>query len=106
MLMEKLNNASSGIVSKIIFGLIGVSFVLSGVAGYMFIRTDTSVAKVNGEEISQQVFLQQYNNEYQRLSENLGAKFAEVADSAAKHLRHEVRSFNQSRIITSICTRT
>lgn len=45
MLMEKLNNASSGIVSKIIFGLIGVSFVLSGVAGYMFIRTDTSVAK-------------------------------------------------------------
>lgn len=97
MLMEKLNNASSGIVSKIIFGLIGVSFVLSGVAGYMFIRTDTSVAKVNGEEISQQVFLQQYNNEYQRLSENLGAKFAEVADSAAKHLRHEVldRLINQ-----------
>lgn len=99
MLMEKLSNASNSLVSKIIFGLIGVSFVLSGVAGYMFVRTDTSAAKVNGEEISQQVFLQQYNNEYQRLSEELGAQFAAVADSPefTNQLRNEVlnRLINQ-----------
>lgn len=81
MLMDKLNGATNGIVWKIIFGLIAVSFVLSGVAGYVFTQTDTSIAKVNGEDISQQVFLQQYNNEFQQASEQLGAQFAAVADS-------------------------
>ncbi|MFZ7235181.1 peptidylprolyl isomerase [Avibacterium gallinarum] len=81
MLMEKLSDASNSILWKIIFALIVVSFVLSGVAGYMFTRVDTSAAKVNGEEISQQIFLEQYNQEYQRFSEQLGAQFAAVADS-------------------------
>ncbi|PJG81889.1 peptidylprolyl isomerase [Caviibacterium pharyngocola] len=81
MLMEKLNGASNSILWKLIFGLIAVSFVLSGVAGYVFTQVDTSAAKVNGEEISQQTFQQQYNDEYQRLSQQLGAQFAAVADS-------------------------
>ncbi|WP_032092495.1 peptidylprolyl isomerase [Necropsobacter rosorum] len=81
MLMEKLNGASNSILWKIVFSLIGVSFVLSGVAGYVFTQADTSAAKVNGQEISQQTFLQQYNEEYQKMSQQLGAQFAAVADS-------------------------
>ncbi|MDY4280046.1 MAG: peptidylprolyl isomerase [[Pasteurella] mairii] len=81
MLMEKFHAASNSIIWKLIMGLIGVSFVLSGVAGYMFTQVDTSAAKVNGVEIPQQMFLQQYNNEYQALSQQLGAQFAAVADS-------------------------
>ena len=81
MLMEKFHAASNSIIWKLIMGLIGVSFVLSGVAGYMFTQVDTSAAKVNGVEIPQQTFLQQYNNEYQALSQQLGAQFAAVADS-------------------------
>lgn len=79
--MEKLNDASNSIVWKIIFALIVVSFVLSGVAGYMFTRVDTFAAKVNGEEISQQLFLDQYNQESQRISQQMGTSFAAVADS-------------------------
>ncbi|QLB12669.1 peptidyl-prolyl cis-trans isomerase D [Bisgaardia hudsonensis] len=81
MLMEKIHAASNSIIIKIIFGFIAVSFVLSGVAGYMFTQIDTSVAKVNGEEISQQTFSQQYNNAYQNASQELGSQFAAVADS-------------------------
>ncbi|WP_040976002.1 peptidylprolyl isomerase [Necropsobacter massiliensis] len=81
MLMEKLNGASNSILWKIVFSLIGVSFVLSGVAGYVFTQVDSSAAKVNGQEISQQTFLQQYNDEYQKMSQQLGAQFAAVADS-------------------------
>lgn len=82
MLMDKFrNSASLGFVWKIIMGVIGVSFVLSGVAGYMFTQTDTSAAKVNGVEISQQTFLQLYNNEYEALSQQLGPQFSAVADS-------------------------
>ena len=81
MLMEKFHAASNSIIWKLILGLVAVSFVLSGVAGYMFTQVDTSAAKVNGVEIPQQTFLQQYNNEYQALSQQLGAQFAAVADS-------------------------
>lgn len=81
MLMEKFHAASNSIIWKLILGLVAVSFVLSGVAGYMFTQADTSAAKVNGVEIPQQTFLQQYNNEYQALSQQLGAQFAAVADS-------------------------
>lgn len=79
--MEKLHGASNSILWKIIFALIVVSFVLSGAAGYMFTRVDTSVAKVNGEEISQQLFLEQYNQENERLSQQMGVGFSAVADS-------------------------
>ncbi|VEG69221.1 peptidyl-prolyl cis-trans isomerase D [[Pasteurella] aerogenes] len=81
MLMEKFHAASNSIIWKLILGLVAVSFVLSGVAGYMFTQVDTSAAKVNGVEIPQQTFLQQYNNEYQALSQQLSAQFAAVADS-------------------------
>lgn len=81
MLMDKLRNASTGIVWKIVMVVIAVSFILSGVAGYVYTQVDTSAAKVNGVEISQQSFQQRYNNEYQVLSQQLGAQFAAVSDS-------------------------
>lgn len=81
MLMERLKEASNSVLWKSVLVLVAVSFVLSGVAGYVMTRTDTSAVKINGEEISQQLFQQQYNNEYQRLSQQLGAQFAAVADT-------------------------
>lgn len=90
--MDKLRNASNGIVWKIVFSVISLSFVLSGVAGYVVSQTDTSAAKVNGEEISQQVFQQQYNNLYNQESQTHGAKFDLLADSPdyLKGLRTQV----------------
>lgn len=80
-MMDKFRGAANSLPAKILLTIIAVSFVLSGVAGYVFSQVDTSAVKVNGEEISQQAFQRQYNLEYQNLSEQFGAQFAAVADS-------------------------
>ncbi|SPY32570.1 peptidyl-prolyl cis-trans isomerase D [Pasteurella canis] len=61
MLIEKLHNMTSSWVSKLLLGIIAVAFVLSGITGYVFTRVDTSAVKVNGEEISQQTFINVMN---------------------------------------------
>ncbi|MDA3978343.1 peptidylprolyl isomerase [Gallibacterium sp. AGMB14963] len=81
-MMEKLRGYTNSVVWKVIMGLIAVSFVLSGVAGYLISRQNTSAATVNGVEISQQLFQQQYQAQYQQLAMQMGDKFAAVADSA------------------------
>ncbi|MCK3658508.1 peptidylprolyl isomerase [Pasteurellaceae bacterium Pebbles2] len=81
MFMEKMHNATNSTVSKVILALIGVSFVVTGMYGYLGATVDTSAVKVNGEEVSQQQFQQQYNDEYQRISQQLGAQFSAVADT-------------------------
>lgn len=81
MLMEKLHHAANSWVSKAILGAIAVSFVISGMYGYLGSSSDTSAVKVNGEEISQQDFQQQYNNEFQRLEQQLGPQFAALSDT-------------------------
>ncbi|MGC7560310.1 peptidylprolyl isomerase [Pasteurella sp. PK-2025] len=82
MLIEKLHGITNSWISKLVFGLIAVAFVLSGVTGYVFTSIDNSVAKVNGEEISQRTFHQRYESEFERLNQQLGAQFAAVASSA------------------------
>lgn len=81
MAIEKLHSISKSWVSQAILGVIAVSFVISGVAGYVFTQHDTYAVKVNGEEISQHVFQQQYSNEYRALSQQLGEQFTALADS-------------------------
>ncbi|MDO4431533.1 MAG: peptidylprolyl isomerase [Lonepinella koalarum] len=92
MLMDKFRNASNGIVWKIVFALISLSFILSGIGGYVVSRVDTSAVKVNGEEISQSLFQQQYNNLYNQESQIQGSKFDLLADSEdyVKGLRNQV----------------
>ncbi|ACX83392.1 peptidylprolyl isomerase [Aggregatibacter actinomycetemcomitans] len=68
MVMEKLHGASNNWASKFLFGFITVTFVISSMAGYLYSRIDSSAAKVNGEEISQQAFQNQYNIASQNLS--------------------------------------
>ncbi len=92
MLMEKISNASNSLAAKILLGFIAVTFVLSGAAGYMFSSADTYAVKVNGQEISQQLFQQRYNDAYQQVSQRLGNQFAVLADTPDfnQKLRNEV----------------
>lgn len=92
MLMEKISDASNSLASRILLGFIAVTFVLSGVAGYVFSTTDTFAVKVNGQELSQQLFQQRYNSAYQNLSQQMGNQFAAVADTPefSKKLREDV----------------
>lgn len=80
-MMEKLSGATNGWVWKAIFALVSVSFILSGVGGYLISSVDTSAATVNGEKISQQVFQQAYNARTSQLNQQLGDNFSSLMDS-------------------------
>lgn len=80
-MMEKLHGHANGIVWKVIMGVVTVSFILSGVGGYLISHQNTSAATVNGTEISQRTFLQQYQERYNQMAGQMGAKFAEAVDS-------------------------
>ncbi|PVX41495.1 peptidyl-prolyl cis-trans isomerase D [Pasteurella langaaensis DSM 22999] len=82
LFMEKMHHLASSWVAKAILAAIAISFVVSGMYGYLGSSLDSSAAKVNGEEISQQQFQQRYNEEYQRISQQLGTtEFAAVVDT-------------------------
>lgn len=51
-MMDSLRTAANSLVLKIIFGIIIVSFILTGVSGYLIGGSNNYAAKVNGREIS------------------------------------------------------
>ena len=82
LFMEKMHHLANSWVAKGIFAALAVSFVVSGMYGYLGSSADLSAAKVNGEEISQEQFQRLYNDEYQRLSQQLGmTEFSAVVDT-------------------------
>ena len=56
-MMDSLRTAANSLVLKIIFGIIIVSFILTGVSGYLIGGGNNFAAKVNGQEISRGLFL-------------------------------------------------
>ncbi|HKV97971.1 MAG TPA: SurA N-terminal domain-containing protein [Gammaproteobacteria bacterium] len=75
----------TGIILVLIIG----PFALWGINSYFSASTDTSVAKVNGSEISPQDFQQAYQRRYEQMQQQLGAAFKpEMIDE--KQLRQEV----------------
>lgn len=89
-MIEKMHERTNGPVFKIIFALVSISFVIGGI-GTGLISHDNSVAKVNGEEISQQLFNNTLNREQNRLNAELGSRFWDLMDSP-----EYVAQFNQS----------
>ncbi|EMY46664.1 SurA N-terminal domain-containing protein [Glaesserella parasuis] len=79
-MIEKMHEKSGGWVFKIIFALVSLSFVLGGIGGGLM-ATDNSVAKVNGEEISQQVFSRAKNQQQNILNAQLGERFWDLMDN-------------------------
>ena len=66
LFMEKMHHLANSWVSKAILAAIAISFVVSGMYGYLGSSTDLSAAKVNGEESSEQQFQQGYNEACRR----------------------------------------
>lgn len=79
-MIEKMHDKVNSPVFKVIFALVSISFVLTGIGGSL-IGADTSIAKVNGEKIEQQAFNLAKHNEQGRLNAELGAKFWESLDN-------------------------
>ena len=66
---------------KRFFALIPVSFLIGGMSGYLYSSNDSFAAKVNGETISQQDFLNRYNQEFEARAQQEGEGFLAKTDS-------------------------
>ncbi|SON49974.1 peptidylprolyl isomerase [Vibrio tapetis] len=74
-MMERLREGVNSIAVKIILGLIILSFVFTGVSGYLG-SSNNAAAKVGNTEISRGEFEQAYQNERNRMQSQLGDYFS------------------------------
>ncbi|TRX57255.1 SurA N-terminal domain-containing protein [Thalassomonas sp. M1454] len=77
-MLERIREGSSGITAKVILGLVIATFVFAGVGTYNN-NVDTSVAIVNGDKISQQQFDNAYQNQRNRMQQQYGEMFDQLA---------------------------
>ncbi|WP_421507878.1 peptidylprolyl isomerase [Erwinia rhapontici] len=78
-MMDNLRAASNHVVLKIILGLIILSFVLTGVGGYLTGGSGDYAAKVNGQEISRAQLERAFSSERARQQQMLGEQFSALA---------------------------
>lgn len=78
MFFDKLRAGAQGTVSKVILGLIILSFALAGVGSYVTQPKAEVAAVVNGDDISAQTLENAYRNERARLENQLGPQFSEL----------------------------
>ncbi|MGP3590202.1 peptidylprolyl isomerase [Vagococcus sp. WN89Y] len=91
-MMDNLRAAANHVVLKIILGLILLSFVLTGVGNYLIGGNNNYAAKVNGQEISRAQFENAVTNERNRMAQQLGDQFSELAsnENYMKAMRQQV----------------
>lgn len=78
-MMDNLRAAANHVVLKILLALIALSFVLTGVGNYLIGGSSDYAAKVNGQVIHRAQLEQRFQSERNRLQQQLGDKFSEVA---------------------------
>ncbi|MBL1378516.1 SurA N-terminal domain-containing protein [Zobellella iuensis] len=83
MFFDKLRAGAQGTTSKIILGLIILSFALAGVGSYVTRPVVEVAAVVNGDEISAQALENAYRNERARLEAQLGPQFSQLLGDPA-----------------------
>ncbi|WBM69812.1 peptidylprolyl isomerase [Buttiauxella sp. WJP83] len=93
-MMDNLRTAANSLVIKIIFGIIIVSFILTGVSGYLIGGGANYAAKVNGQEISRGQFENAVASERNRQQQQLGEQFSVLAGNEGymKQMRQQVLS--------------
>lgn len=91
-MMDNLRTAANSVVIKVIFGLIIVSFILTGVSGYLIGGNNNFAAKVNGQEIGRGQFENAVASERNRMQQQLGDQFSELAanENYIKTMRQQV----------------
>ncbi|MDF7680354.1 peptidylprolyl isomerase [Enterobacteriaceae bacterium ESL0689] len=91
-MMDNLRTAAGSVVLKIIFVIIIVSFVLTGVSGYLIGNGKSYAVKVNGQEISRRLFENAVATERSKMQQQAGEQFAELAadENYMKSLRQRV----------------
>lgn len=93
-MMDNLRTAANSLVLKIIFGIIIVSFILTGVSGYLIGGNDNYAAKVNDQEIGRQQFENAVASERNQRQQQMGDQFSELAanENYIRNMRQQVLS--------------
>ena len=93
-MMDSLRTAANSLVLKIIFGIIIVSFILTGVSGYLIGGNDNYAAKVNDQEIGRQQFENAVASERNQRQQQMGDQFSELAanENYIRNMRQQVLS--------------
>ncbi|WP_159564882.1 peptidylprolyl isomerase [Budvicia diplopodorum] len=91
-MMDNLRAAANHVVLKVILAMIIVSFVLTGVSGYLSGGSQQYAAEVNGQEIGRANFEQALAGERSRLQQQLGDQFSQLASNEGymKQMRQQV----------------
>ena len=89
-MIENMHERANGPVFKIIFALVSLSFVITGI-GAGLVAGDTAAVKVNGTEITQQAFNAAKNRQQSVLNAQMGERFWDLLDTP-----EYAKQFNQS----------
>lgn len=91
-MMDNLRTAANSVVLKIIFGIIIISFILTGVSGCLIGGSNNYAAKVNDQEIGRSQFENAVASERNRMQQQLGDQFSELAanENYMKTMRQQV----------------
>ncbi|WP_237385533.1 peptidylprolyl isomerase [Xenorhabdus sp. Sc-CR9] len=98
-MMDNLRTAANGPVLKIVLALIILTFVLTGVTGYLSSESGSYAAKVNGQTISRAQLEQVFLQEKSMLQEKLGDQFSTLL-SNEQQVR-QIRRQSLDRLINS-----
>ncbi|MEO6075361.1 MAG: SurA N-terminal domain-containing protein, partial [Dokdonella sp.] len=71
-MLSKLRESMTGLVGKIIFGLVLLAFSFFGIESYMVSQVQSGVAQVGSTEISQEKFRQRFDEYRQRMMQMMG----------------------------------
>ncbi|MBD2779496.1 peptidylprolyl isomerase [Xenorhabdus szentirmaii] len=90
-MMDNLRTAANGPVLKIVLALIILTFLLTGVTGYLSSNNGSYAAKVNGQTISRSQLEQAFQQEQNALRKRLGDQFSTLLSNEQnmRQIRHD-----------------
>ncbi|MGA9828409.1 MAG: SurA N-terminal domain-containing protein [Rhodanobacteraceae bacterium] len=74
-MLQKLREKKSGLLVKIVLGIIVIGFSFFGIESYFVAGTDTGVASVGARKISQEEFRQRFNEFREQMVRRMGSAF-------------------------------
>ena len=83
-MLGAIRNKSKGWISYLIVGILIVPFALWGIQDYAGRSANTSIAKVDGEDIDINIYYQELNSQQRNLQQQLGAAYTQEIDNTLK----------------------
>ncbi len=92
MLSDKLRAGVQGRIFKLIFIIIIISFLFTGIGGYLIPRLNTDPVTIGDYKITAQEWTSQYNQHTQRLQRQYGAAASDLLDNpeVTKNIRNQI----------------